>query len=37
MIGKLLMGVALVVAGALVAVALTGLGVVNMFGSSPFF
>lgn len=36
MIGKLLKGIALVVAGALVAVALTGLGVVNMFGSNPF-
>lgn len=36
MIGKLLKGVALVVAGVLVAVALTGLGVVNMFGSNPF-
>jgi hypothetical protein len=36
MIGKLLKGVALVVAGALVAMALTGLGVVNMFGSNPF-
>ena len=36
MIGKLLKSVALVVAGAFVAVALTGLGVVNMFGSNPF-
>lgn len=36
MISKLLKGVALVAAGALVAVALTGLGVVNMFGSNPF-
>lgn len=36
MIGKLLMGVALVVVGGLVALTLTGLGVVNMFGSNPF-
>lgn len=36
MIGKLLKGAALVVAGALVTVALAGLGVVNMFGSNPF-
>lgn len=36
MVGKHLKGVALVVAGALVALTLTGLGVVNMFGSNPF-
>lgn len=36
MIGKLLKGVALVVVGGLVAVTLTGLGVLNMFGFSPF-
>lgn len=36
MIVKLLKGVALLVVGALVALALAGLGVVNMFGSSPF-
>jgi hypothetical protein len=36
MIGKLLKGVALVVVGGLVALTLTGLGVVNMFGSNPF-
>ncbi|MEN8583141.1 DUF4230 domain-containing protein [Burkholderia sp. RS01] len=36
MIGKLLKGFALVVVGALAAVTLTGLGVVNMFGANPF-
>ncbi|MCO4239489.1 DUF4230 domain-containing protein [Pseudarthrobacter sp. MDT3-28] len=36
MIGKLIKGIALVVVGALVALTLTGIGVVNVFGSNPF-
>lgn len=36
MIGKLFKAIVLVVVGALVALALAGLGVVNIFGSNPF-